>query len=108
MSTEPQVIPAPLPPEGEERKLKSPHHFSKWHERVLGFCFALFALELGLFLVIFPWLSSWDVSWVPLQSRALRTVWMNAYLRGALSGLGLVNLYIGFGELARQLRSLFR
>jgi hypothetical protein len=32
---------------------------------------------------------------------------MSPYLRGALSGLGLVNLYVGFAELARQLKSLF-
>jgi len=108
MNTEPQVVPAPLPPEGEERKLKSPIHLLKWHHRVLGFCFAIFALELGLFLVVFPWLGSWDVSWFPLQSAGIRTVWINPYFRGALSGLGLVNLYIGFAELARQLKSLFR
>jgi hypothetical protein len=108
MSTNPQVVPVPHPPEDDERKLKSPHRILKWQSRVVGFCFAIFALELGLFLVIFPWVGSWDVNWFPLQSPGVRTVWMNPYFRGALSGLGLVNVYIGLAELARHVKSLFR
>jgi len=108
MSTEPQVVPAPVPPKGAEPTSKSPRRFVKWHQRILGFCFAIFALELGLFLVVFPWLNSWDLNWVPLQSPNWRAIWMNPYFRGGLSGLGMVNLYIGLAELMRQLRSLFR
>jgi hypothetical protein len=33
---------------------------------------------------------------------------MSPYFRGALTGLGLVNLYVGFEEFLRQLRSLFQ
>ena len=45
---------------------------------------------------------------VPLQNAMLRTIWMSPYFRGALSGLGLVNIYIGLGELGRQMcRGLF-
>ena len=35
------------------------------------------------------------------------SLWMSRYFRGALSGLGLLNLYIAFAELLRQVRSLF-
>lgn len=80
--------------------------FLRWHRYVLGFCLAIFAAELGLFLLVFPWLSSWDVSWVPLHSRALSDIWMSRYFRGALSGLGLLNLYVAFAELAKQLKAL--
>ncbi|MGH9583527.1 MAG: hypothetical protein ACRD4O_11380 [Bryobacteraceae bacterium] len=72
----------------------------KWHWRVLAFCGIIFALELGLFLVVFPWLQSWDVNW-------LSGFWMSPYLRGALSGLGLLNIYIALSELFNQLKSLF-
>jgi hypothetical protein len=97
--------PAPAePPDGSG----SPMRFLKWHKRILGFCFAVFAIELGLFLLIFPWLNSWDLNWVPLQSPRLRALWLSPYLRGALSGLGLVNLYVGFAELLGHLRSLFK
>ena len=84
-----------------------PTQFIKWHRRVLGFCLAIFAFELGLFLVIFPWLNNWDLSWVAVHSRRFSDLWMSRYFRGALSGLGLLNIYIAFVELLRQLKSIF-
>jgi len=79
-----------------------------WHRRVLGFCLAIFAFELGLFLIVYPWLNNWDLSWVPVHSPRLFDIWMSRYFRGALSGLGLLNIYVAFAELIRQLRSVFR
>lgn len=84
-----------------------PARFVKWHHRVLAFCFIVFAFEVGLFLLVFPWMSNWDLNWVPVHSRLLSDLWMSRYFRGALSGLGLMNMYIAFAELARQLRSIF-
>ncbi len=81
--------------------------FMRWHRRVLGFCLVLFALELGLFLLIFPWLRSWELSWVPVHSPTFVTIWMSRYFRGALSGLGLLNIYIAGVEFVRQVRALF-
>jgi hypothetical protein len=98
--------PAPQP-DPEEQHLDGSRPV-KWHKRVFGLCFALFAIELGIFLVVFPWLPSWDLNWVPLQSPGMRMIWMNPYFRGALTGLGLVNLYVGFEEFLRQVRSLFQ
>lgn len=85
-----------------------PTRFVRWHRRVLGFTLAIFAFELGLFLVIFPWLDNWDLSWVAVHSRRLSDLWMSRYFRGALSGLGLLNIYIAVVELLRQLKSIFR
>jgi hypothetical protein len=81
--------------------------FTRWHRRVLGFCLVIFAFELGLFLLVFPWLRSWNLSWVPVHSPRFADVWMSRYFRGALSGLGLVNMYIAITEFVRQLKSIF-
>lgn len=81
--------------------------FPRWHRRVLGFCLVIFAFELGLFLLVFPWLRSWDLSWVPAHSPKFADIWMSRYFRGALSGLGLLNLYIAITEFVRQLKSIF-
>jgi hypothetical protein len=80
----------------------------RWHRRVLGFCLIIFAFELGLFLLVFPWLRSWDLNWVPVHSPKFAELWMSPYFRGALSGLGLLNIYIALAEFARQLKSVFR
>lgn len=79
----------------------------RWHRRVLGFFLVVFAFELGLFLLVFPWLRSWDMSWIPVHSPRFSDVWMSRYFRGALSGLGLLNLYVALAELVKQLKSMF-
>jgi hypothetical protein len=81
--------------------------FVRWHRRILGICLVVFAFELGLFLLIFPWLPNWDVNWIPVHFRPLSDVWMNQYFRGALSGLGLLNIYVAVGEAGRQIVSVF-
>ncbi len=101
MSGPPQVAdPAPQPPKVAR--------FLVWQRRVLSFCFVVFTLELGVFLLVFPWLEYWDLNWVALQGPEWRDLWMNNYFRGAVSGLGLLNLWVGFVELLRQIRSLFQ
>jgi hypothetical protein len=84
-----------------------PNRFWRWHQRVLGFCLVIFAFELGFFLLVFPWMRSWDLNWVPVHSRTLSDIWMSRYFRGLVSGLGLLNIYIACTELIKQFRALF-
>ena len=81
--------------------------FARWHRRVLGFCMVIFALEIGVFLAVFPWLSNWDQSWIPIHSERLAEVWMSPYFRALLSALGVLNIYIAGMELLSQLKSIF-
>ena len=71
-------------------------------------CFALFAFEIGAFLVIFPWLDSWSLNHLPSLLPAIRSgfqdLWDDPYFKGAVSGLGLLNVYIAI----RQIISLIR
>ena len=85
-----------------------PARFLKWHRRILGVCLIIFAFELGLFLLLFPWLGTWDRSWIPLHSPRFAAFWGSAYFRGALGGLGLLNIYIALAEALRQIRSFAR
>ncbi len=93
--------------ETEEAKPSAPSRFARWHGRILGLCLVIFAMEIGLFLLLFPWTRTWDLNWVPLQSQNWADIWMDPYFRGAISGLGLLNIYVAFAELMRQLKSLF-
>ncbi|MBV8709019.1 MAG: hypothetical protein JO028_17645 [Acidobacteriaceae bacterium] len=79
----------------------------RWHRRILGFCLVIFAFEIGVFLVVFPWLDDWDLSWIPVHSPNLSALWMNPYFRGALSGLGFLDIYIALAELFKQLKQAF-
>lgn len=96
------TLPSPAAPASTK-----PPRFMRWHRRVLAFCLIVFAFELGLFLLVFPWLKSWERSWVPVHAQHFATLWMSHYFRGAISGLGLLNIYIALAEAVRQLKSLF-
>lgn len=61
-----------------------------------------------MFLLVFPWLPTWEMNWVPLHSAGLATIWLSPYFRGLLSGLGLLNIYVAIAEAIKQLKSLFR
>ena len=66
--------------------------------RLLHFAFALFTLEIGMFLVLFPWFESWTSNYFQNSLPFLEAVWDDPYFRGAISGLGLVNIYLATVE----------
>jgi len=72
--------------------------------RLLRFALALFTLEIGLFLLIFPWRDSWTSNYFQDLLPLLDVVWDNPYFRGAVSGLGLVNIYLAALEFSYFLR----
>lgn len=59
---------------------------------------ALFA-ELGLVLVVVPWSPLWDRNYFLDVLPQLRVVLTSNYVRGAVSGLGLINVAAGIVEL---------
>jgi hypothetical protein len=76
-----------------------------WQSRLLSISFAIFAFEIGLFLVIFPWLGdAWNTNFFESLSPSLQAMWDGPYFRGAVSGLGLVNIYIALLQIARMFR----
>ena len=55
----------------------------------------------GIILLVFPWLDIWGENFLSSGSADWYSIWMNSYFRGAVSGLGAVNIYISFMELVR-------
>ena len=60
--------------------------------------FVLFCLEVGFVLFLMPWTNLWDSNYFFSITPQLNHFWLSAYLRGAVSGVGLINLWIGFCE----------
>jgi hypothetical protein len=76
-----------------------------WQSRLLSICYAIFAFEIGLFLVVFPWMNdTWDTNYFQKVLPALRSIWDDPYFRGAITGLGLMDIYIACVEMFRLLR----
>ena len=95
--SEPEAVPPSEP--------RSPFH---WYHKVSALLFIMFCLEVGLFLLIFPWTDKWDDNlFATLLSNTIPNwsqYWQSTYLRGAMSGIGLIDLYICFAEIFRLRR----
>jgi len=62
----------------------------------------LFWLELGLVLILAPWSDIWDANFFLYQYPALGFFVKNPFLRGAISGLGVVNVFLSLESFRRR------
>ncbi len=69
-----------------------------WARRLWTFVFALICMDLGLALIVLPWKASWTTGPVLMRFPELRPLVGSYFFRGLLTGLGLVNLWIGVWE----------
>ena len=81
-----------------------PARFPLSRNRVWAICFTIFCLEIGAFLAVFPWLDSWSMNHFPTMFPSLIDLWNDPYFRGAVSGVGLVNLVIAAAQANHLLR----
>jgi hypothetical protein len=58
----------------------------------------VFFFEVGFVLVLVPWSTYWDRNYFADSLPWLRSVITNDFVRGAVTGLGLVNLAVGLSE----------
>ena len=99
MSTPPEPLPANPPAPASPPAAQAPF---RWYHKLFAVLVAACCLEAGCFLLVFPWTS---------HARDFAAFWPewgayrdNMYVRGAISGLGLVNLYISVIEIHRLRR----
>ncbi len=75
-----------------------------WYLKFKVLLFIVFSFEIGFVLLVFPWMQGWDKTSIPVVLHWLSGVWDNPYFRGAISGLGAVNIYISLLEVSRLRR----
>lgn len=63
--------------------------------------YLLFCFEVGSVLLMLPWTLLWDNNYFFSLQPQHSEFWLSNQLRGAVSGIGLVNLWMGGLELAR-------
>jgi hypothetical protein len=91
----------PLPEPVTQAQPEGPSH--RWYHKVSAVATAVFCFELGVFLVIYPWVKDWGVNAAVIPEWA-RPIWLDPWFRGAVSGLGVLNMYISFLEVFRLRR----
>jgi hypothetical protein len=85
------VMPPPHPP--KRRHL--------WVQRIWLVVFVLFCLEVGIILTALPWTRIWTENSLLLGYPQIREFLMQNFVRGLVSGLGLVDIWMGVAEAVR-------
>jgi hypothetical protein len=81
---------------------ESPIIFSLMMNRVLRVVLLLLWLELGLALILVPWSEVWDMNYFLYQYPELAFFVKNSFLRGAISGLGIMNVVFALEAFRRR------
>jgi hypothetical protein len=63
--------------------------------------FALYCLEAGLFFLFVPWTRIWTLNPLLHNHAAIGMVADNPFVRGFVSGVGLLHLIVGVRDLLR-------
>ena len=70
-----------------------------WLQRFSLFVLVMFCLYLGLLMVVVPWWPRiWDQSVLMLAYPWLSAALHNGAIRGIISGIGLIDIWIGLAE----------
>jgi hypothetical protein len=69
-----------------------------WTKRLSMLLSVTFSVELGLLLAVLPWFRVWTDNSFLVSHPAVRQIFENNFLRGAVTGLGLVDVWLGVSE----------
>jgi hypothetical protein len=80
---------------GSGRRVSKAH---LWLRRAGVLLFVFLCATLGVMLMIVPWRPEWSENRLLAPYPAMRALVASGFIRGVVSGLGLLNVWIGFWE----------
>ncbi|MGD0414308.1 MAG: hypothetical protein ABSA80_03040 [Terriglobales bacterium] len=91
------VVPvqAPVPVSGSR---PSPSVARVWLRRIGVLLFVFLCATVGVMLMILPWRPEWSDNPLLLPYPTLRAIVASGFARGVSTGLGVLNVWIGFWE----------
>lgn len=69
-----------------------------WLHRAAALLFVLLCAGIGVTLIVLPWTIQWTDNYFLTRIPGLRPLITNGFVRGLCSGLGVLDLWIGFSE----------
>lgn len=78
-----------------------PSHVAIWIDRMALVIRVVFYIELGLLLAVLPWTRLWTENGLVTSLPKLREIMQMNFVRGLVSGIGLVDVWIGIWEAVR-------
>ncbi|HEX7152370.1 MAG TPA: hypothetical protein VF618_12850 [Thermoanaerobaculia bacterium] len=67
--------------------------------------FALYCIEAGLFFTVVPWTRVWTMNPLLHHFEGLSAFADNPFVRGFVSGFGVIHLLIGINDIVRLTRA---
>ncbi len=74
--------------------------------RALAILYVVICFEMGVFLFVLPWVPMWSRNFFVAHYPIVSSIAMNYFVRGAVSGIGLADVWLAFYELWRLRREL--
>jgi hypothetical protein len=78
--------------------VKKPNRAHRWLQRLWLVVFVLFFLEVGIILTVLPWTRLWTDNSLLISFPAAKEFLNHNFVRGLVSGLGLVDIWMGVAE----------
>jgi hypothetical protein len=86
------------PERAQDAGKSAPSRPEIWLNRIFVAVFVLVCVQIGIMLVILPWTPVWTQNHFLLRNLSLREFALHDFVRGLISGLGLVNVWLGLWE----------
>ncbi len=83
---------------GSGAPARSPSGWRLWAERISLVIYVAFCIELGIVLTVFPWIKVWTENTLVANYPFLRALAQDNFFRGVVTGLGLVDIWLGVWE----------
>lgn len=85
---------------------RKPTKWQLWRGRIFLVVFVLFCLEIGIILAVLPWTRIWTENSLLVGFPQVREFLTYDFVRGLISGLGLVDIWMGVSEAVRYRESV--
>lgn len=72
--------------------------------RFFNWLYIVYCFQIGILLLIFPWHQSWQDNYFFYLFPSTEEIFLNHYVRGGISGLGIIDIFIGSIEVINYRR----
>lgn len=87
-----------VPGKQQEDRQQGPAQVT-WLDKTASVVYCVFCIEIGLFLLIYPWMAAWEKNYLVQMEPSLTGLLNSVQFRGAVSGLGILNLIVALSEI---------
>lgn len=90
--------PAVVKPAQEPASTPEDSPVARWIHRITLVVYVMFCIEIGLVLAVLPWRPVWTDNSIVIAYPALRSFLGNNFVRGVVTGVGLLDLWVGIWD----------